>query len=102
MRPRALCDVSELKWPREPTVVAEQLVQRLRGLRQEGREEDLETVDSPQRNVEDRRCALPILLDDRPRLLLRHVLVREPRKAHRLLESVLEPSPLDEGAGAAG
>ncbi len=86
----------ELERPRDEPVVAEQLVQALRGERKERREEDLQAVDGAQGDVEDRRGAFTIGLEQRPRRLLRDVLVPEAGDPHDLLERVLEARGLDE------
>src|SRR5436853_268460 len=64
-------DVAEPEGAREDVVIPEQLVQLLARERQERREEDLEAVDATQSDVEDRRGAVPVGFDHRPRRLLR-------------------------------
>ena len=65
-----LVDAPELERPGDAAVVAEQLVHLLRGVGQERREEDLQAVDRAQRDVEHRRGAVAVGLDERPRGLV--------------------------------
>src|SRR6185436_2946772 len=57
--------LDELERAGELPLVPEQLVHDLTREREERRQQDLEAVDTPQRNEEDRRRALPVLLDHR-------------------------------------
>src|SRR5207244_11860171 len=74
-RPVLLAHLPELERARHQAVVAEQLVQRLRRERQKRRQHDLKRVDAAEADVEDRRGALAIALDRRPRRLAARVLV---------------------------
>ena len=97
-RPVLLGDGAELERPGEPALVAEQLVQALARVRQEGREEHLEAVDRAQGDEEHRGGTLGVARRQRPGRLVAQVLVDLGREAHRLGERGAEAGALDQRA----
>ena len=91
-------DRPELEGAGDQPVVAEELVQALRGEGEERREQDLEAVDRPKRHEEDRGGPLAIRVEERPGSLRRDVLVAEAGESHGLLQGALEPGGLDQRA----
>src|SRR5262249_12862807 len=91
-----LFDLAVLERPGEATLVPEQLVQFLAREGQERREDQLQRVDNPKRDKEDRCRALAVLLDHRPGRLVVDVLVPEARESHRFDDRRAEPGLLDE------
>ena len=91
-------DRPELEGAGDQPVVAEELVQALRGEGEERREQDLEAVDRPKRHEEDRGGPLAIRVEDRPGRLRGDVLVAEAGESHGLLQRALEPRGLDQRA----
>jgi hypothetical protein len=93
-----LRDLAELQRPSDVAVVAEEVVERLAGERQERRQQDLEAVDAAERDEEDRPGAFAVVLDHRPRRLLCDVLVGQRGHPHRLGDRGTEPRLLDQRA----